>query len=174
MEQEKQLTSLPENAYRELKPGEEYTPIMPASSSPREVTPYSVTTGIVMAIVFSAAAAFLGLKVGQVFEAAIPIAIIAVGMGNVMGKRNMLGQNVIIQSIGASSGIIVAGGQDEIVPPSAVQKLVDKLRTQKGITIHHDEIPRANHFFEHEPDQLMKSPDNYLDMRLAPDSPIRR
>ena len=109
MEQEKQLTSLPENAYRELKPGEEYTPIMPASSSPREVTPYSVTMGIVMAIVFSAAAAFLGLKVGQVFEAAIPIAIIAVGMGNVMGKRNMLGQNVIIQSIGSSSGVIVAG-----------------------------------------------------------------
>ena len=109
MEQEKQLTSLPENAYRELKPGEEYTPIMPASSSPREVTPYSVTTGSVMSIVFSAAAAFLGLKVVQVFEAAIPIASIAVGRGNVMGKRNMLGQNVIIQSIGASSGVIVAG-----------------------------------------------------------------
>ena len=109
MEQEKQLTSLPENAYRELKPGEEYTPIMPASSSPREVTPYSVTMGIVMAVVFSAAAAFLGLKVGQVFEAAIPIAIIAVGMGNVLGKKNMLGQNVIIQSIGSSSGVIVAG-----------------------------------------------------------------
>lgn len=72
-----------------------------------------------------------------------------------------------------SSGIIVAGGADEIVPPAAVQKLVDKLRTQKGITIHHDEIPRANHFFEHELDQLMKSLDNYLDMRLAPDSPIR-
>jgi alpha/beta superfamily hydrolase len=72
-----------------------------------------------------------------------------------------------------SSGIIVAGGQDEIVPPAAIQKLVDKLRTQKGITIHHDEIPRANHFFEHELDQLMKSLDNYLDMRLAPDSPIR-
>ena len=72
-----------------------------------------------------------------------------------------------------SSGIIVAGGQDEIVPPPAIQKLVDKLRTQKGLTIHHDEIPRANHFFEHELDQLMKSLDNYLDMRLAPDSPIR-
>src|SRR3546814_16329337 len=72
-----------------------------------------------------------------------------------------------------SSGIIVAGGQDEIVPPGAVQKLVDKLRTQKGITIHHDEIPRANHFFQHELDQYMKSLDNYLDMRLAQDSPIR-
>lgn len=109
MEQDKQLTSLPENAYRELKPGEEYTPVMPASSNPKEVTPYSVTMGVLMAIVFSAAAAFLGLKVGQVFEAAIPIAIIAVGMGSVLGKKNMLGQNVIIQSIGASSGVIVAG-----------------------------------------------------------------
>ena len=109
MEQDKQLTSLPENAYHELKPGEEYTPVMPASSNPKEVTPYSVTMGVIMAIVFSAAAAFLGLKVGQVFEAAIPIAIIAVGMGSVLGKKNMLGQNVIIQSIGASSGVIVAG-----------------------------------------------------------------
>nr|WP_288661597.1 oligopeptide transporter, OPT family [uncultured Alistipes sp.] len=109
MEQDKQLTSLPENAYRELKPGEEYTPVMPASSNPKEVTPYSVTMGVIMAVVFSAAAAFLGLKVGQVFEAAIPIAIIAVGMGSVLGKKDMLGQNVIIQSIGASSGVIVAG-----------------------------------------------------------------
>ena len=110
MEQEEQkLNSLPENAYRELKPGEVYKPIMPANSHPKEVTPYSVVFGIIMAIIFSAAAAYLGLKVGQVFEAAIPIAIIAVGMGNLMKKNNMLGQNVIIQSIGASSGVIVAG-----------------------------------------------------------------
>ena len=105
----KPVVSLPENAYRELKPGEQYTPPMPASSTPREVTPYSVTMGVAMAVVFSAAAAFLGLKVGQVFEAAIPIAILAAGIGNVLGKKNMLGQNVIIQSIGASSGVIVAG-----------------------------------------------------------------
>ena len=110
MEQEEQkLNSLPDNAYRELKPGEVYKPIMPANSKPREVTTYSVVFGIIMAIVFSAAAAYLGLKVGQVFEAAIPIAIIAVGCGNLMKKKNMLGQNVIIQSIGASSGVIVAG-----------------------------------------------------------------
>lgn len=110
MEQEEQkLNSLPDNAYRELKPGEVYKPIMPANSKPREVTTYSVVFGIIMAIVFSAAAAYLGLKVGQVFEAAIPIAIIAVGCGNLMKKNNMLGQNVIIQSIGASSGVIVAG-----------------------------------------------------------------
>lgn len=82
---------------------------MPAGSKPKEVTVYSVTFGIIMAIIFSAAAAYLGLKVGQVFEAAIPIAIIAVGMGNILKKDNMLGQNVIIQSIGASSGVIVAG-----------------------------------------------------------------
>ena len=110
MEQEEQkLNSLPDNAYRELKPGEVYKPIMLANSKPREVTTYSVVFGIIMAIVFSAAAAYLGLKVGQVFEAAIPIAIIAVGCGNLMKKNNMLGQNVIIQSIGASSGVIVAG-----------------------------------------------------------------
>ncbi len=110
MEQEEQkLNSLPDNAYRELRPGEEYKPIMPANTQPKEVTTYSVVFGIIMAIIFSAAAAYLGLKVGQVFEAAIPIAIIAVGCGNLMKKNNMLGQNVIIQSIGASSGVIVAG-----------------------------------------------------------------
>ena len=107
--EQKNNVSLPENAYRELKEGEEYEPLMKSSQTPREVTPYSVTMGVIMAVVFSAAAAFLGLKVGQVFEAAIPIAIIAVGVGNVLGKKNMLGQNVIIQSIGASSGVIVAG-----------------------------------------------------------------
>jgi len=110
MEQEEQkIDSLPENAYRELKPGEEYKSVMPAGSKPKEVTLYSVIFGILMAVVFSAAAAYLGLRVGQVFEAAIPIAIIAVGIGNLARKNNMLGQNVIIQSIGASSGVIVAG-----------------------------------------------------------------
>ena len=109
MQQEQIKTSLPENAYRELKAGEEYQPVMGAHTQPREVTPYSVTLGLVMAVIFSAAAAYLGLKVGQVFEAAIPIAIIAVGIGQMCGKKNMLGQNVIIQSIGASSGVIVAG-----------------------------------------------------------------
>ena len=104
-----QNNSLPENAYRELKQGEEYEPLMPTGSKPKEVTPYSVSMGLLMAVIFSAAAAYLGLKVGQVFEAAIPIAIIAVGVGTITGKKNMLGQNVIIQSIGASSGVIVAG-----------------------------------------------------------------
>lgn len=108
-DQQKQLTSLPENAYRELAEGEKYEPMMSPTSTPAEVTPYSVSMGILMAVLFSAAAAYLGLKIGQVFEAAIPIAIIAVGVGNMLGKRNTLGQNVLIQSIGASSGVIVAG-----------------------------------------------------------------
>ena len=107
--EEKKNISLPENAYRELKAGEEYKPVMPAESTPAEATPYSVTMGVIMAIIFSAAAAFLGLKVGQVFEAAIPIAILAAGFGTLRGKKSMLGENVIIQSIGASSGVIVAG-----------------------------------------------------------------
>ena len=110
MENHQKINSLPETAYRELKEGETYKPLMPNEPAPAEVTPYSVTMGVIMAIIFSAAAAFLGLKVGQVFEAAIPIAILAAGFGSLRGKkRSMLGENVIIQSIGASSGVIVAG-----------------------------------------------------------------
>ena len=107
--QENKTKGLPENAYRELKKGETYRPLMSPDKVYPEVSVWSVSVGILMTVIFSAAAAFLGLKVGQVFEAAIPIAIIAVGVGSVMGKKNMLGQNVIIQSIGASSGVIVAG-----------------------------------------------------------------
>lgn len=102
-------TKLPDNAYRELKPGEEYYPVMHANFKPQEVTLYSVLMGILMAIIFSAAAAYSGLKIGQVFEAAIPISIIAVGVSTALKKKNSLGQNIIIQSIGATSGVIVAG-----------------------------------------------------------------
>lgn len=100
---------LPENAYRELKEGEVYQPIMSPLSSPPEVTPYSVIMGLLLAVLFSAAAAYLGLKIGQVFEAAIPIAIIAVGWSFLTKRENALGENIIIQSIGASSGLVVAG-----------------------------------------------------------------
>ena len=103
------LPGLPENAYRELKPGEEYKPVLPTERSVLEVTPWSVGMGLLMAVIFSAAAAYSGLKIGQVFEAAIPISIIAVGASAAFRKKNALGQNVIIQSIGASSGVIVAG-----------------------------------------------------------------
>lgn len=102
-------TSLPENAQRELKPGEKYEPLLSPNKTYPEVTPYSVCVGLLMVILFSAAAAYLGLKVGQVFEAAIPIAIIAVGMTSALGKEGGLGQNVIIQSIGGCSGAVVAG-----------------------------------------------------------------
>ena len=108
MEQEK-ATGLPENAFRELKPGEVYNPLMPANQRYPETTLWSVLWGVAMAILFSAAAAYLGLKVGQVFEAAIPIAIIAVGVSGACKRKNALGENVIIQSIGACSGVIVAG-----------------------------------------------------------------
>lgn len=102
-------TTLPENAQRELKPGEKYEPLLSPQKNYPEVTPYSVCVGLVMVIIFSAAAAYLGLKVGQVFEAAIPIAIIAVGLTSALGKKGGLGQNVIIQSIGGCSGSVVAG-----------------------------------------------------------------
>ena len=103
------IKGLPENAYKELKPGEQYTPLMPASTTPQEITVYSVTMGLLMAVLFSAAAAYLGLKIGQVFEAAIPIAIIAVGVSTLLKIKGSLGQNIIIQSIGQNSGLIVAG-----------------------------------------------------------------
>ena len=106
---EAQEIKLAENAFRELKPGEEYKPIMSSGINPREATPWSVIWGLVMVIIFSAATAYLGLKVGQVFEAAIPIAIIAVGISGAAKRKGALGENVIIQSIGACSGNVVAG-----------------------------------------------------------------
>lgn len=102
-------TGLPENAARELRPGEKYEPILSPMKVYPEVNAWSVSLGLVMTIIFSAAAAYLGLKVGQVFEAAIPIAIIAVGLSGALKRKNSLGENVIIQSIGACSGAIVAG-----------------------------------------------------------------
>ena len=104
-----QIKGLPDNAYKELKEGEEYQPVMPASSNFPEITKWSVGMGLLMAVIFSAAAAYSGLKIGQVFEAAIPISIIAVGASAAARRKDALGQNVIIQSIGASSGVIVAG-----------------------------------------------------------------
>ena len=110
MKEEKQnQVGLPENAFRPLKAGEEYRPLMSPDKEYPEVNLWSVSWGIAMAILFSAAAAYLGLKVGQVFEAAIPIAIIAVGVSGAAKRKGALGENVIIQSIGACSGVIVAG-----------------------------------------------------------------
>ena len=108
-QEDKNNTGLPENAFRPLNEGEEYRPLMSPDKAYPEVNFWSVSWGIAMAVLFSAAAAYLGLKVGQVFEAAIPIAIIAVGMSTLAKRKNALGENVIIQSIGACSGVIVAG-----------------------------------------------------------------
>ena len=109
MKEEEKKTGLPENAFRPLKDGEQYEPVMSPKKNYPEVNLWSVLWGIGMAILFSAAAAYLGLKVGQVFEAAIPIAILAVGISGAAKRKNALGENVIIQSIGACSGVIVAG-----------------------------------------------------------------
>ncbi len=126
---------MPENAFRELGADETYRPLMHPARDYREVTPYSVTVGLILAVIFSAAAAYLGLRVGQVFEAAIPIAIIAVGLSGALGKKNPLGQNVIIQSIGSCSGVIVAGA---IFTLPALFILQDRLGDQ--ITVNFLEI----------------------------------
>mgnify|MGYP006278614445 CR=1 FL=1 len=102
-------TSLPENAYRPLKEGEEYMPVVPAEKPLPEITPWSLLWGLLFSAIFSMAAAYLGLKIGQVFEAAIPIAILAVGLSVFFGRKNALSENVMIQSIGAASGVVVAG-----------------------------------------------------------------
>ena len=104
-----ETVSIPDNAFRELAQGEKYIPVLRPDKEYPEITPYSVSMGLILAIIFSAAAAYLGLKIGQVFEAAIPIAIIATGVSSAMKRKNSLGENVIIQSIGASSGVVVAG-----------------------------------------------------------------
>ncbi|MBN2070264.1 MAG: oligopeptide transporter, OPT family [Candidatus Krumholzibacteriota bacterium] len=109
MEKSQGTKRLPENAYKVLKPGEEYTPYIPAGKIIPEITVRSVLIGLFMAVIFTAAAAFLGLKVGQVFEAAIPIAILAVGLSGIFKRRNTILENVIIQSIGSASGVVVAG-----------------------------------------------------------------
>lgn len=106
---DKKEVALPDNAFRPLNEGEEYEPLMKPTMQYREVTPWSIVWGLLMAVIFSAATAYLGLKVGQVFEAAIPITIIAVGVSGATHRKDPLGENVIIQSIGACSGMIVAG-----------------------------------------------------------------
>lgn len=116
MNQEKEETlvqenevKMPENAYRELKEGEEYKPILLGDKKYPELNAWTIVWGIIMAIIFSAATAYAGLRFGQVFEAAIPIAIIAVGASTIAKRKSALSENVLIQSIGASSGVIVAG-----------------------------------------------------------------
>lgn len=109
MENQEKFTGLPENAFRELKPGEQYEPLMSPQRQYKEVNLWSVLWGVVMAVIFSAATAYLGLKVGQVFEAAIPITIIAVGVAGATRRKGALGENVMIQSIGACSGMVVSG-----------------------------------------------------------------
>ena len=109
MEDKRVAQRLPANAYKPLGPGETYKPYVPAGSVIPEITARSVAIGVLMTVVFTAAAAYLGLKIGQVFEAAIPIAILAVGMAGIFRRRSTISENVIIQSIGSASGVVVAG-----------------------------------------------------------------
>ena len=109
MEQSKGTGKLPAIAYSVLEPDEKYIPYVPTGEKVPEITTRSVTLGLVMAVLFTAAAAYLGLKIGQVFEAAIPISILAVGIGGLFARRSTILENVIIQSIGSASGVVVAG-----------------------------------------------------------------
>lgn len=103
------IKGLPKNAYRKLKKGESFNPVVPEGAPLPEVTLYALVWGMIYTVLFSLSAAYLALKIGQVFEAAIPIAILAVGASSLLKRKNALSENVIIQSIGGSSGLIVAG-----------------------------------------------------------------
>lgn len=125
MEQETSK-GLPSNAFTALKEGEKYAPYVPASKVISEVTTRSVTWGVIMAILFSFGAAYLGLKIGQVFEAAIPIAILAIGLSQFYARKNTISENVIIQSIGSASGVVVAGGIF-VIPAFYILRLQDQI-----------------------------------------------
>jgi len=101
--------SLPENAYLPLAAGEAYQPLVPASATPPETTLRSVAWGVLFCVLFTAASAYSGLKVGQVMEAAIPISILAIGLGRLYPRRSTLLENVIITGIGGNAGAVVAG-----------------------------------------------------------------
>jgi putative OPT family oligopeptide transporter len=105
----KPITGLPDNARRPLEPGERYVPVVPDETGVPEVTSRSVIMGLVFCAIFSMAAAYLALKVGQGIEAAIPISILAIGLSRFFQRRNTLLENVIVQSIGANSSHVVSG-----------------------------------------------------------------
>ena len=108
-------TGLPENAYRELAPGEVYRPVVPASRAIPEMTPRAIVFGLAMVVLFSAAAAYLSLKLAQGMEAAIPIAILAIGFSALLARRLTLLENVTVVALGATAGIIV-GGSTFVMP----------------------------------------------------------
>ncbi len=103
------IKGLPDNARRPLEEGESYVPVVPDEKGVPEVTTRSVVLGLVFCAVFSMAAAYLALKVGQGIEAAIPISILAIGLARFFARRSSLLENVIIQSIGANSSHVVSG-----------------------------------------------------------------
>ncbi|WP_026852923.1 OPT family oligopeptide transporter [Geothrix fermentans] len=103
-----EIKGLPANARRPLNPGEAYVPLVPQDGVP-ETTPRAITMGLIFCAIFSMAAAYLALKLGQGIEAAIPIAILAVGLSRFFPRKNTILENVIVQSIGANSSHVVSG-----------------------------------------------------------------
>ena len=160
---------LPENAFRELGADEQYRPLMHPARQYREVTVYSVLMGLVLCIIFSAAAAYLGLKVGQVFEAAIPISIIAVGLSSALNKKNALGQNVIIQSIGSCSGVIVAGAIFTLPALYILQGSYPDIMVDFYQIFLSSLLGRDNHI-----DRILLGPDRYGEDKACADMQHRR
>jgi len=102
-------SQLPENAYTPLADGAVYEPVVPAPARLPELTGRSVFWGLLLCVIFTVAAAYSGLKVGQVMESAIPISILAIGLARAYRRRSSVLENVIITTIGGAAGAVVAG-----------------------------------------------------------------
>ena len=131
---------LPDNAYRELKPGEEYVPMIPAGVTAPELTVRSIVFGIIMNILFAMAATYLALKVGQGIETAIPISILAVGLSGFLLKlgmrRSTIIENISVLAISTTSGM-VAGGTVFTMPAIYLLKLNEHLDLSDGMIFLH-------------------------------------
>lgn len=119
------IRGLPENAYRPLKEGEKYEPLVPAGKPVPEVSTRSVLLGLAMTVLFSAAAAFIALKLGQGIETAIPIAILAVGFSAIVRRPSTLLENLQVVTLGATAGILV-GGSVFVMPAIFILQLEER------------------------------------------------
>src|SRR6476469_1929098 len=99
---------LPRDAYQALPPGERYKPVIPDESEMPELTPKSLLVGVAVGVLFGAANAYLGLKVGLTVSASIPAAVIGVAVFRALRQGSLLETN-IVQTIGSTGESLAAG-----------------------------------------------------------------
>lgn len=105
----KEQLHLPNNAFTPLKDGEEYQPILSPYKEYKEATLYSVSLGLILGAIFTVAASYMPLKVGQGVTTDTPIAAIAIGLAAVLRRKNVLGENTMMQCIGSTGSMVNSG-----------------------------------------------------------------